>query len=252
MKQIIINNISTHYYITQDGKCYNSITNKYLKGQYNYKNQYLSYNLTLPDGTEKRFYAHRLVANAYLAPTHNPKATYVNHKDGDKTNNCVDNLEWCTSSENKIHAIKMELQPQKHVFCFNKEKVLVAEYLNATEAANAIKIGVNLIYQEIHKEKKALCGNFYWSYTKDNNFETVYYKNTGKAKQVYQYTIEGKFINCYSSCGQAARSLGLSTSSHIAECCRGKIKTYKGFVWRYSEDIVSPFDESQRDTSEVS
>nr|DAF58888.1 MAG TPA: hypothetical protein [Siphoviridae sp. ctxMM9] len=32
MKNIIINNISTSYYITEDGKCYNSITGKYLKG----------------------------------------------------------------------------------------------------------------------------------------------------------------------------------------------------------------------------
>ena len=30
------------------------------------------------------------------------------------------------------------------------------------------------------------------------------------------------------------------------ECCRGKIKSYKGFVWRYAEDIISPSGESQR------
>ena len=53
MKQIIIDNISTQYYITEDGKCYNNRTGKYLKGQENYKNGYFSYNLTLPDGRKK-------------------------------------------------------------------------------------------------------------------------------------------------------------------------------------------------------
>jgi predicted HAD superfamily hydrolase len=74
MKNIIIDNISTSYFITEDGKCYNSITNKYLKGQENYKNHYFSYNLTMPDGSKKRCYAHRLVANAYLEP---PAAQYT-------------------------------------------------------------------------------------------------------------------------------------------------------------------------------
>ena len=46
---------------------------------------------------------HRLVASAFLPP---PPIEYiqVNHKDGDKTNNCVDNLEWCTAAMNAWHA----------------------------------------------------------------------------------------------------------------------------------------------------
>ena len=50
MKQIIVGNISTTYYITEDGKCYNSITGKFLKGQVNCRNGYFSYNITMPDG----------------------------------------------------------------------------------------------------------------------------------------------------------------------------------------------------------
>ena len=48
----------------------------------------------------------------------------------------------------------------------------------------------------------------------------------------------------YPSTGTAAKAVG-GTSSHIGECCRGKLKRYKNFVWRYAEDIVSPSDESQ-------
>ena len=241
MKQIIVDNISTAYYITNDGKCYNSNTGNYLKGQINHKNGYLSYNLTLPDGRKKRCYAHRLVAIAYIENKENKKE--VNHIDGNKLNNCIDNLEWVSSSENKQHALENELRKFDHVFCFSKDKKLVAEYLNISDAAAAAKISYSLIWQELHKDTKALSGGFYWSYSPKLG-KTVEYKNTGKAKIVYQYDLKGKFIMSYPSTGIAAKAIG-GASSHIGECCRGKLKRYKNFVWRYAEDIVSPSDESQ-------
>ena len=78
MKEIVINNIRTSYYITEEGKCYNSKTNKYLKGQENYKNGYFSYNLTMPDGSKKRCLAHRLVAMAFI-PNNDSEKNQINH-----------------------------------------------------------------------------------------------------------------------------------------------------------------------------
>lgn len=250
MKNIIIDNISTSYYITEDGKCYNINTGKYLKGQVNYKNGYFSYNLTMPDGSKKRCYAHRLVAIAYL-PNNDINKKQINHIDGDKLNNDVTNLEWVTQEENQQHAINKELRQFNHIFCFNKEKELVAEYLNIMDAAKAIGVSPSNIQMEANKPIKTLTCGFYWSKEKELG-QTKNYENKGKAKQVYQYDLNGKFINKFNSTGEAARTLGLSTSSHIGECCRGKIKTYKGFIWKYAEDIVSTSDESQRDASEAS
>jgi hypothetical protein len=243
MKQIVINNISTSYFITEDGKCYNSKTNKYLKGQENYKNHYFSYNLTMPDGSKKRCYAHRLVAEAFIPKPKDRNKKQINHKDGNKLNNTVENLEWVSAKENVYHSIQNELKKEKPVFCFNKDKRLVAKYKSVIEAGKAAKISTSLISQELNKEIKTLCGGFYWSREKVLE-DTKDYTNLGKAKEVYQYDLSGRFINKYSSTGEAARSLGLNSGSHIGECCRGKIKQYKGFVWRYSEDIVSPSSES--------
>lgn len=241
MKQICLDNISTSYYITKDGKCFNSNTGKYLKGQVG-KNGYFSYSLTLPDGTKKRCYAHRLVAIAFLPQTDKTK-NQINHIDGNKLNNYIDNLEWVSAKENQEHALQNGLRNFNHVFCFNKDKELVAEYLNIPDAVKAVGLSHSIILQELNKEVKTLSGGFYWSKTKELG-ETKNYKNTGKAKIVYQYDLNGKFINKYSSTGEAARSLGVSSNSHIGECCRGKIKSYKGFIWKYAEDIVSTFNES--------
>jgi len=56
------------------------------------------------DGKRIIKFIHRLVAESFLE---NPKnLEQVNHKDGNKLNNCADNLEWCTCIENIHHAWK--------------------------------------------------------------------------------------------------------------------------------------------------
>ena len=51
----------------------------------------------------RRYYIHHLVLETFV-PEHDECQTDVNHLDGDKSNNRLDNLEWCTRSENNYHA----------------------------------------------------------------------------------------------------------------------------------------------------
>ena len=75
------------------------------------KDGYIKHKLSL-NGKEKSFAAHRLVAEAFLENPQNKLE--VNHINGIKDDNRIDNLEWCTRSENIIHALKTNLKiPQK-------------------------------------------------------------------------------------------------------------------------------------------
>ncbi|MBO3356150.1 HNH endonuclease [Clostridium perfringens] len=78
-----------------------------LKGSTNrdgYKNVTLSF-----DGKQKSFLVHRIILKTFQ-PNNNYSKLDVNHIDGNKKNNSLENLEWCTRSENVIHAFKTGLQ----------------------------------------------------------------------------------------------------------------------------------------------
>lgn len=70
--------------------------------------EYQIINFSLINGKKKTYRAHRLVLMAFK-PVDNMENLEVNHIDGNKKNNKLENLEWCTSSENQIHAFKTGL-----------------------------------------------------------------------------------------------------------------------------------------------
>lgn len=233
MKQIVVDNYATTYYITEEGRCFNQKTGKWLIGQIS-NSGYLNYNLTIKEGIKRRLYAHRLVATAYI-PNNNPEAKEVNHIDGNKLNNCIENLEWVTASQNQRHnTIIGNRKDLVKVYQFNKDKQLVHTYL-CIEDVGREGYNLSMVRQEVHKKDKELTLGYYWNDNPDKNFNTVISPNIGKSRTVLQYTKEGEFIAEYTSANEAARALGVNNRSHISECCRGKIKSYKGYIWKYKK-----------------
>lgn len=90
------------YEISDEGRVKSLRTGRILCGKIN-SSGYLQYVFSV-NGVEKKFYAHRLVAEAFIP--NDEHLTEVNHIDGNKLNNNVSNLEWCSRRKNYEHAVK--------------------------------------------------------------------------------------------------------------------------------------------------
>lgn len=237
MKNIMINNISTSYYITEDGKCYNEDTGKFLTGKINKVNGYLFYRLKTSEGKGVRRYAHRLVAEAFV-PAPSPGHIKIKHLDGNKLNNYADNLVWVVSASDA-----MTIKQYDHIYCFTKDKKLVAEYKTLFDASKAVEIASDIIQKALEQDVKKMVGGFYWSRERKLG-EIKQYPDNTKVREVNQYTLKGRYITSYPSIGIAAKAVG-GTQTEIGSCCRGKFPSYKGFIWRYTDDIVLTFGENR-------
>ena len=67
---------------------------------------YLHTQIMLPDGTQKTMYIHSAVARSFLGDR-TTEGLCVNHIDGNKENNRLDNLEWVTPQENSQHSVNV-------------------------------------------------------------------------------------------------------------------------------------------------
>lgn len=94
--------ISDNYEASTDGHIRNKRTRRVLR-EFVGKDGYLR---TQFDGKSRT--VHKTIAKAFIPQ--DPDRPFVNHKDGNKQNNRVDNLEWCTRSENMYHAYDHNLK----------------------------------------------------------------------------------------------------------------------------------------------
>lgn len=160
----------SNYEVNQFGEIRNKKRKQILKPLVNPNGYcYVCFNIF---GKRKRFAIHRIVANAFIP---NPdELKEVNHKDYNKKNNCVQNLEWVSSSQNKKHA-----------------------------------------------------------YLKEEN-------HVSRGKKVNQYSLDGEFLQSYNSLQEAAAAVGGNFSA-ISNCCNGKTKSSKGFIWKFSEGSTTKY-----------
>lgn len=101
------------------------------------------------NGKRRTFKVHRLVAKAFLSELKDKP--FVNHKDGDKLNNSVSNLEWCSQQENMQHAVSTGLKP---AFKISKQKLkedYIDNVMSIVQIANKYKTTKSKIWYNIKK-----------------------------------------------------------------------------------------------------
>lgn len=96
-----------HYLATDDGHIYSEHLKRNIS-EYFDKDGYKKVRLSNGDGSRKVFSVHRLILETF-EPNPNSDKLQVNHKDGNKTNNALSNLEWVTCKENINHAYNLGL-----------------------------------------------------------------------------------------------------------------------------------------------
>lgn len=134
------------------------------------------------DGKHRQVLIHRLVAETFLPnPDNLPE---VNHKDEDKTNNNVSNLEWCTRLYNvnygtkiKRHSEFMTKTKGRAVCQYTKAGELVNTFKSVSEASREMGIDVSNIIAVCSHGVQKTAGGYVWRYAEDEFGELKYKRN---------------------------------------------------------------------------
>lgn len=117
------------------------------------------------NGKRKMFRVHRLVAQAFLPNPNNFEQ--VNHKDENKLNNCVENLEWCSAKYNQNYGTRKEKRIHSKVKEIQKidknSKKILETYFSLSEASRQNNISYKAI-SRCATGKSKTSGGFIWKY----------------------------------------------------------------------------------------
>ena len=156
------------YAVNEDGKVLNLTNGKILKNR-KHKTGYLSV-ILYKDKKYKSKLVHRLVAEAFLSREEGKP--FVNHKDENKENNCIENLEWCSKIYNSNYGtisqrIKNrrghEPRRKKPIIQKDKNGNIIQIWDSIGEASRATKTARNSIF-ECCRGKNKTANGFMWNY----------------------------------------------------------------------------------------
>lgn len=134
-------------------------------GKGNYKTVMLCKN-----GKKRRVTVHRLVAETFIPNPNN--LPQVNHKDENKINNTVNNLEWCTVLYNNLYggrASKIGKKARKRVLQYNKNGEFVKEWEYIGQVEKELGLDHSSISACCKNRKQKTCGGYIWKYKEELN-----------------------------------------------------------------------------------
>ena len=110
----------------------------------------------------KTYYVHRLIWEAFNGPI--PKGLQINHKDENKLNNCLSNLEMVTPQYNNTYgtAIKRRVEKNSKPVCQLRNNEVIKDYPSASEASRQTDIAQGNISRSCRTGRTA--GGFHWIY----------------------------------------------------------------------------------------
>lgn len=158
-----IDNYEDLYEVSNFGRVFSHKRNRILRsGDYHgYKSVYLS-----KDGVRKKYFVHRLVAQMFIERSADD-GELINHIDNNPSNNTVDNLEWCTQSQNIKHAHNCGRMPT-----FSTKRIdqlsLSGDFIRSWESISGAEqeLGIqNSHISECCRGKVRQAGGYKWRYT---------------------------------------------------------------------------------------
>ena len=219
--------IDKKYYVSNLGRFKNSygqIMDNYKVNENGYIRVYIY---------KKTFTLHRLVALTFLENPENKEQ--VNHKDGNKLNNCVENLEFVTNKENQIHKFENGLGNNftRKIKQYNLNWNFIKEYESIVLAAKEMKISKGTIQSVLLKNRKTAAG-YIWRYSDDINVDflekiTI---NENRGRNVGQYDLNMNLVKIHNSIADAGRNVGVH-KNNIWAAIKNNKKTAGGFIWKY-------------------
>lgn len=207
------------------------------------------------DRIRHRVKVHQVEMNAFC-PNPDPKTyTQINHKDENKFNNNLNNLEWCTAQENNIWGtkIKRRKETMEKKFIPIVQLSLDGEIINVYNSKadmDGKNISSHYIISRINSGRN-VSKNYFWirldvynnlSYTELIKMINMKYKelrnrvDNGSGKRpVVQLTMNDNFVKQYESITEAAKEMNCS-KVRIWNCVSNKTRTSCGYKWTYLDN----------------
>lgn len=194
-------------------------------------------------GKIKNVPVHRLVAKAFIE---NPEGKpFVNHKDSNRLNYSIDNLEWVTPKENFNHAVNLgratpELYNNLPVIGKNIFSGEIKKWSSGRKAGLELGVSCTSVSSVcLGKLTRVLD----WKFVLEKDYNETSFIDMGyvpkyNTKSILQLDLEHVTVLAeYKSAREAERSTGVSFSK-ICLVCQGKRNTAGGFGWRYKDDAL--------------